>query len=226
MTVEKEQNDQINGEWGFLNKLRKNIEGNNEEEINRRSVLRNSADNQRSLERVVLYTQAKTKLTQFMSEDTGDEQEHDENLLDGYHFETVSRWINIKPQPEMVVREVRALSSNFQEIIDSYLKSNPARIKELQVQLNDWINYWMVIDDERSPSGRRTINPIDRDILMEILQCTGMELIDNWEGSKRRYTIREDWLLWPQTFAAICCFKKEYRRISTRNTNRRPQQRH
>jgi hypothetical protein len=47
----------------------------------------------------------------------------------------------MKPHPEMVVEEVKCLDNKFQEIIDSYLKSNPAKIKELQVKLNDWINY-------------------------------------------------------------------------------------
>jgi hypothetical protein len=90
----------------------------------------------------------------------------------------------------------------------------------LQVKLNDWINYWMVIDDKSSPSGRRTIHPIDIEVLKRILQWTGMELTDNWSNSKRRYTIKEDWMLWPQTFAALCCFKKEYRKTTTTHTNR------
>jgi hypothetical protein len=95
----------------------------------------------------------------------------------------------------------------------------------LQVKLNDWINYWMVIDDKNSPSGKRTIRPIDVEILKNILQWTGMELTDNWSDSKRRYTIREDWMLWPQTFAVLCCFKKEFRKSATRNTNRGTRQR-
>ena len=222
--IEKEKQD-----WGLLGSLKKNIEGNNEKETRKIKVLRNSADKQKSLESNVTYTQAKRKLNRFMSIDTSTEsedtvlygnQENGENLLNGYHFETVNRWINIKPQPEMVVGEVRILNDNFQEIIDSYLKSNPAKIKELQIKLNDLINYWMVINDKNSPTGRRTIRPIDVEILKRVLQWTGMELIDNWEASKRRYTIREDWMLWPQTFAVLCCFKKEYRNSSTTNTNR------
>lgn len=167
---------------------------------------------------------AKSKLARFMSANT--EASHDTNIdLSWYHFDTVNRWPNMKPHPEMVVEEVNSLDNRFQEIIDSYLKSNPAKIKELQVKLNDWINYWMVIDDKNSPSGRRTIHPIDVEILKNILQWTGMELIDNWRESKRRYTIREDWMLWPQTFAVLCCFKKEYRKSATRNTNRGTRQR-
>jgi hypothetical protein len=95
----------------------------------------------------------------------------------------------------------------------------------LQVKLNDWINYWMVIYDKNSPSGRRTIHPIDVEVLKRILQWTGMELTDNWSSSKRRYTIREDWMLWPQTFAVLCCFKKKFRKSATRNTNRGTRQR-
>jgi hypothetical protein len=53
---------------------------------------------------------------------------------------------------------------------------------------------------------------------MRLLAWTGMELTDNWAESKRRYTIREDWMLGPQTFAAICCFKKEFRKTTTRNS--------
>jgi hypothetical protein len=41
----------------------------------------------------------------------------------------------------MVIDEVKSLSDTFEEIIDGYLKVNPAKIKELQVKLNDWINY-------------------------------------------------------------------------------------
>jgi hypothetical protein len=41
----------------------------------------------------------------------------------------------------MVVDEVKSLKSNYEEIINSYLKSNPAKIRELQIKLNDWINY-------------------------------------------------------------------------------------
>jgi len=167
---------------------------------------------------------AKSKLARFMSTNT--EVSRDNNIdLSWYHFDTVNRWPNVKPHPEMVVEEIKSLDDRFQETIDSYLKSNPAKIKELQVKLNDWINYWMVIDDKNSPSGKRTIHPIDVEILKNILQWTGMELIDNWRESKRRYTIREDWMLWPQTFAVLCCFKKEYRKSATRNTNRGTRQR-
>lgn len=167
---------------------------------------------------------AKSKLARFMSANT--EASHDTNIdLSWYHFDTVNRWPNMKPHPEMVVEELNSLDNRFQEIIDSYLKSNPAKIKELQVKLNDWINYWMVIDDKNSPSGRRTIHPIDVEVLKRILQWTGMELTDNWSSSKRRYTIREDWMLWPQTFAVLCCFKKKFRKSATRNTNRGTRQR-
>lgn len=167
---------------------------------------------------------AKSKLARFMSTNT--EASHDSNVdLSGYHFDTVNRWPNMKPHPEMVVEEVNSLDNRFQEIIDGYLKSNPAKIKELQVKLNDWINYWMVIDDKSSPSGKRTIHPIDVEVLKRILQWTGMELTDNWSDSKRRYTIREDGMLWPQTFAVLCCFKKEFRKSATRNTNRGTRQR-
>jgi len=167
---------------------------------------------------------AKSKLARFMSANT--EASHDSNVdLSGYHFDTVNRWPNMKPHPEMVVEEVNSLDNRFQEIIDGYLKSNPAKIKELQVKLNDWINYWMVIDDKSSPSGKRTIHPIDVEVLKRILQWTGMELTDNWSDSKRRYTIREDGMLWPQTFAVLCCFKKEFRKSATRNTNRGTRQR-
>ena len=167
---------------------------------------------------------AKSKLARFMSANT--EASHDTNIdLSWYHFDTVNRWPNMKPHPEMVVEEVNSLDNRFQEIIDGYLKSNPAKIKELQVKLNDWINYWMVIDDKSSPSGKRTIHPIDVEVLKRILQWTGMELTDNWSDSKRRYTIREDGMLWPQTFAVLCCFKKEFRKSATRNTNRGTRQR-
>ena len=83
----------------------------------------------------------------------------------------------------------------------------------------------MVIYDKNSPSGRRTIHPIDVEVLKRILQWTGMELTDNWSDSKRRYTIREDGMLWPQTFAVLCCFKKKFRKSATRNTNRGTRQR-
>ena len=225
MGWKKEQKEFEGRGWGFLNNLRRDIKKNNWRWVEKMKALRDSIDNQRVVESDVAYTQAKGKLVKFMSANTRYNQEHNENLLDGYHFETVNRWINIKPQPEMVVEEVKSLDNRFQEIIDSYLKSNPAKIKELQIQLNDWINYWMVVEDENSPTGRYTIHPINVSILKRILGWTGMELKDNWEDTKRRYTIREDWLLWPQTFAVLCCFKKEYRKTSTRNTNRRPQQR-
>lgn len=167
---------------------------------------------------------AKSKLARFMSANT--EASHDINVdLSWYNFDTVNRWPNVKPHPEMVVEEVNSLDNRFQEIIDGYLKSNPAKIKELQVKLNDWINYWMVIDDKNSPSGKRTIHPIDVEVLKRILQWTGMELTDNWSDSKRRYTIREDGMLWPQTFAVLCCFKKDFRKSATRNTNRGTRQR-
>ena len=41
----------------------------------------------------------------------------------------------------MVAEEVISLNNRFHEIIDSYLKANPAKVKELQIKLNDWINY-------------------------------------------------------------------------------------
>ena len=47
----------------------------------------------------------------------------------------------MKPHPGMVVNGVKSLKSNYEEIINSYLKSNPAKIRELQIKLNDWINY-------------------------------------------------------------------------------------
>ena len=118
----------------------------------------------------------------------------------------------------MVVDEVKSLKSNYEEIINSYLKSNPAKIRELQIKLNDWINYWDEISNPESPSGISTIKPINLEVLMRLLAWTGMELTDNWAESKRRYTIREDWMLGPQTFAAICCFKKEFRKTTTRNS--------
>jgi hypothetical protein len=78
----------------------------------------------------------------------------------------------------------------------------------------------MVIKDKNAPTGQRTINPIDAKLLKKILEWTGMELTDNWANVKRRYTIREDWMLGPQTFAVLCCFKKEFRKTTTTHTNR------
>jgi hypothetical protein len=69
-----------------------------------------------------------------------------------------------------VVKEVKTLNNRFQEIIDSYLKADPAKIKELQVKLNDWINSGMVIKDKNAPTGQRTINPIDAKLLKKILE--------------------------------------------------------
>ena len=178
------------------------------------------------LRRSVEFTTAQKKLNAFMSPSSAwDQLENNDDLLDWYHFDTFNWWPNTKPQLRMVVEEVRSLNNRFQEIIDGYLKANPPKIKELQIKLNDWINYWMIIDDKDSPTGRRTIHPIDIEILKGILQWTGMELTDNWSGSKRRYTIREDWMLWPQTFAVLCCFKKKFRKSATRNTNRGTRQR-
>lgn len=214
-------------EWGFLGRLKKNIEKNEDFEEETRRALRESRNAQEGLEREAEYNIAKGKLTKFMSAETPrtEHLEINDNLLEGYHFETVDRWINVKPKPVMVVEEIRTLNDDYQEIIDSYLKSNPAKIKELQILLNDWINYWRVVAYEKSPSGRRTVKPIDLEILRNILQWTGMELQDNWENTKRRYTIREDWMLGPQTFAVLCCFKKEYRKSITSHSNRRPIQR-
>ena len=183
-------------------------------------IIRNSGIEVNELKRSVEFATAQKKFNAFMSSDTADNQQENDDLLDWYHFDTFDWWPNRKPHLRMVAEEVKSLDNRFQGIIDSYLKANPAKVKELQIKLNDWINYWMVIDDKNSPTGRRTINPIDVEILKRVLQWTGMELIDNWEASKRRYTIKEDWMLGPQTFAAICCFKKEYRKASTRNTNR------
>lgn len=160
---------------------------------------------------------AKKKLSNFMSDNNEDNRRIPVEL-EWYHFDTVNWWPNIKPHPGMVVDEVKSLKSNYEEIINSYLKSNPAKIRELQIKLNDWINYWDEISNPESPSGISTIKPINLEVLMRLLAWTGMELTDNWAESKRRYTIREDWMLGPQTFAAICCFKKEFRKTTTRNS--------
>lgn len=203
--------------WETLkNKQRAEIFKNTEGD----EAIRNSEIEVNELKRFVEFSTAQKKFNAFMSPDTADNQQENNNILDWYHFDTFDWWINRKPHLRMVVEEVKSLNNRFHEIIDSYLKANPAKVKELQIKLNDWINYWMVIDDKNSPTGRRTIHPIDVEILKRVLQWTGMELIDNWEASKRRYTIKEDWMLGPQTFAAICCFKKEYRNTSTTNTNR------
>ena len=160
---------------------------------------------------------AKRKLSNFMSNNDEDDRRIPIEL-EWYHFDTVNWWPNMKPHPGMVVNEVKSLKSNYEEIINSYLKSNPAKIRELQIKLNDWINYWDEISNPESPSGISTIKPINLEVLMRLLAWTGMELTDNWAESKRRYTIREDWMLGPQTFAAICCFKKEFRKTTTRNS--------
>lgn len=224
MTKNIEKKESKSGTGNMLNSLKRNIERNNSREVNRRKVITDARSELKELKTSAEFLEAKGKLAKFMSVD-GIHYEWQEDLLKGYHFETVNWWNNIKPQPEAVVKEVKTLNDRFQKIIDSYLKADPAKIKELQIKLNDWINYWMVIEDKKSPTGRYTINPINVEILKNILQGTGMELTDNWWATKRRYTIREDWKLGPQTFAVLCCFKKEYRKTTTTNSNRRPQQR-
>lgn len=186
-------------------------------ENDRNMMLAESRKEQNELLNSIELNVAKKKLSNFMS----DNDEDDRRIpveLEWYHFDTVNWWPNMKPHPGMVVDEVKSLKSNYEEIINSYLKSNPAKIRELQIKLNDWINYWDEINNPQSPSGRSTIKPINLEVLMRLLAWTGMELTDNWVESKRRYTIREDWMLGPQTFAAICCFKKEYRKTTTRNS--------
>lgn len=174
----------------------------------------------RDLEKTVEFSVAQKKLNAFMSPSTADDQlENNDHLLDWYYFDTFNWWPNARPHLRMVVEEVKSLNNKFQEIIDSYLKANPAKVKELQIKLNDWINYWMVIDDKDSPTGRRTIFPIDVKILRRLLQPVGMDLTEN-RGSKRRYTIREDWMVGPQTFATISCIIKYFRISSTAYTNR------
>ena len=197
----------------------KDQETNHSLENDKAEVLSDSKKGQKEVNSSIEYNIANGKFKKFMS-NGDDSSEISDEELSLYYFDTVNWWINRKPYPKMVIDEVKSLSDTFEEIIDGYLKVNPAKIKELQVKLNDWINYWMVIDDKSSPSGRRTIHPIDIEVLKRILQWTGMELTDNWSNSKRRYTIKEDWMLWPQTFAALCCFKKEYRKTTTTHTNR------
>ena len=186
-------------------------------ESDRNMMLAESRKEENELLNSIELNVAKKKLSNFMS----DNDEDDRRIpieLEWYHFDTVNWWPNMKPHPGMVVDEVKSLKSNYEEIINSYLKSNPAKIRELQIKLNDWINYWDEINDSKSPSGISTIRPINLEVLMRLLAWTGMELTDNWAESKRRYTIREDWMLGPQTFAAICCFKKEFRKTTTRNS--------
>ena len=70
-------------------------------------------------------------------------------------------------------------------------------------------------------TGLRRIYPIDLEMLKTILNWTGMELTTRGDdGKDKREVIREDWMLGPQTFAVLCCFRKEYRNSSTRNTGR------
>ncbi len=186
-------------------------------ESDRNRMLAESRKEENELLNSIELNVAKKKLSNFMSNNDEDDRRIPIEL-EWYHFDTVNWWPNIKPHPGMVVDEVKSLKSNYEEIINSYLKSNPAKIRELQIKLNDWINYWDEISDPKSPSGISTIKPINLEVLMRLLAWTGMELTDNWAESKRRYTIREDWMLGPQTFAAICCFKKEFRKTTTRNS--------
>ena len=186
-------------------------------ESDRNRMLAESRKEENELLNSIELNVAKRKLSNFMSNNDEDDRRIPIEL-EWYHFDTVNWWPNMKPHPGMVVNEVKSLKSNYEEIINSYLKSNPAKIRELQIKLNDWINYWDEISNPESPSGISTIKPINLEVLMRLLAWTGMELTDNWAESKRRYTIREDWMLGPQTFAAICCFKKEFRKTTTRNS--------
>ena len=151
---------------------------------------------------------AKWKLEAFMSSSTPDTNSVDDKELKAYHFETVNRWPNVKPHPKMVIAEVKTLRNDLMKKIDSFLKANPAKVLELQKLLNRWIN-----DGERSETGYY-IPYIDLEQLMNILKWTWMEL-DYFppDDVHKEWTfgIKEDGLLWPQTFAAITCIRDEYR---------------
>lgn len=123
----------------------------------------------------------------------------DDSEMEGYHFETVNRWRNVKPHPKMVVEEIKTLRKDIQKIINSFLKKNPADVLWLQKYLNKCL--YAV---ENNPNWAASNVPmVDLWDLDDCLRGTEM-----WIDTKNHEKIKEDWLLWPQTFAVICCFWK------------------
>ena len=145
------------------------------------------------------YSIASTKLQNFMSASAPDATWVEDRELRRYHFDTVNWWRNVKPHPRMVVKEVKTVRYQLKNEIDEYLKSNPARILDLQKKLNERMSRWVQ-------------SYIDYDKLDYILKGTWMDLErDTRSNPMPNPKIREDGKLWPQTYAAICCIKDDYR---------------
>lgn len=131
----------------------------------------------------------KQKLNMFMSGHVAGIESVD---LSEYHFDTVKWWRNIEPNPELVVEEIQKLGDRHSDEMLGYLKANPAEVKKLQQYLNDRIE-----DDH-----------IDITKLKAVLAGTWMDLKPVPGRWSWFIWIREDWMLGPQTYAAICCFRE------------------
>lgn len=205
---EKQKVNWLNSVKEALNDLNKEVHNNVDKTINslkksmnkfNKEVHKKSVEKKSSNE----YLIAKQKLQSFMSLSAADSNDIDDREMRRYHFDTVNWWRNVRPHPKMVVKEIKTLRKDIKKEIDSYLMSNPADVKWLQRYLNDCIYHW----DNRPWMPRRMI---DKEKLDSILRGTGMEL-EHHPGEKPEWQIREDWMLWPQTYAVLCCFEKEYR---------------
>lgn len=157
------------------------------------------------------YLVAKKKFQSFLSS-PADSNDIEDKELSLYNFDSVNRWKNIKPHPRMLVAELKTLRKDLKEEIDKFLQKQPPDVLGLQKTLNKRLELGGSVQTGKNV---RTMYPyIDLRKLQYILKWTWVKLVERrryYEGFEEvRYKIKEDWILWPQTIAAIYSIREMY----------------